>query len=128
MKKLLSFVVGIVLALTAATALAADITGKWSGDMQIPDGTSIPLTFTFKQDGAKVTGTVTSPQGDALAISDGKIVDDKVTFVVMYNGMTIKHEGTVVGDQMKLSSKTDSGDFPGAEFTVKRTKEPAPQP
>jgi hypothetical protein len=44
------------------------------------------------------------------------------------NGMTISHEGTISesGDEIKLSSKSASGDFPGMDITLKRVKAPAP--
>jgi hypothetical protein len=38
-------------------ALAADISGNWSGTMQMGDN-PVALTFVFKQDGEKLTGTV----------------------------------------------------------------------
>jgi hypothetical protein len=105
------------------TALAADVTGNWSGQFAGPNGDGMAITFSFKQDGAKVTGTVRGPQGEPIEISDGKIDGDKISFTVTVNGqMVIKHEGTVSGDEIKLTSKTDQGDFPGGEMTLKRTK------
>jgi hypothetical protein len=124
MKKLLSICVAMIMALTTASAFAAtDISGTWTADMKAPDGSSsFQLTFTFKQDGAKLTGTVLGPQGDPIAISDGKIDGDKLSFNVSFNGMTIVHEGTIVGDEIKLTSKSDQG--PAGEMTLKRAKPP----
>lgn len=126
MKKL-SFVLcaAIFMALGAVQVHAADVTGKWTADMQMPGGgDSMQLAFTFTQDGAALSGSVLGPQGDAMPISDGKIDGDKISFKVSFNGMTITHEGTVnaAGDEIKLSSKSDSGDFPGMEMTLKRVK------
>jgi hypothetical protein len=93
--------------------------------MKAPDGsTGFTISFTFKQDGAKLTGSVQGPQGDPIAISDGKIDGGKITFTVAFNGMTISHTGTLnsAGDEIKLTTKTDSGDFPGGEMTLKRAK------
>jgi hypothetical protein len=44
------------------------------------------------------------------------------------NGMTITHEGTISesGDEIKLTSKSDSTDFPGMDITLKRVKAQAP--
>ena len=39
------------------------------------------LTYAFKQDGEKVTGTVTTPHGDAIPLSDGKIAGDKISLL-----------------------------------------------
>ena len=68
----------VVLGFLAATVSAADVGGKWIGDVNTPDGQSISLTFTFKLDGGKVTGTVTGPTGD-IDISDGKMDGDTIT-------------------------------------------------
>ena len=126
MKKLL-FVLcaAIFMAIGAAQVHAADVTGKWTADMQMPGGgDSMQIAFTFTQDGAALSGSVLGPQGDAMPISDGKIDGEKISFKVSFNGMTITHEGTVnaAGDEIKLSSKSDSGDFPGMEMTLKRVK------
>jgi len=126
MKIFLCACASIFLALSGATtARAADITGTWNASMQAPGGgDSMQIAFTFKQDGAVLTGSVQGPQGDAMAITDGKIDGDKISFKVSFNGMTITHEGTInaAGDEIKLSSKSDSGDFPGMEMTLKRAK------
>jgi hypothetical protein len=125
MKKLLCLCAALVLSLTAATAFAADVTGTWAAEMKTPDGNSFPLTFTFKQDGASLTGTVQGPQGDPIAISNGKVDGDKFTFDVSFNGITIHHDCTVNGDEIKMTTKSDSGNFPGMEMTLKKAKDAA---
>jgi hypothetical protein len=120
MKMLLCACAAMAMALSAATALAADVTGTWSTEMKTPDGQSFPLTFTFKQDGNALTGSVQGPQGDPLPITNGKVDGDKFTFDVSFNGMTIHHDCTVSGDEIKMTTKSDSGDFPGMELTLKR--------
>ena len=109
--------------LSAATAMAADVTGTWTGEAKGPDGSSFQITFTFKQDGATLTGTVQPPQGDPMAISNGKVDGDKFTFDDSFNGMTIHHDCTVDGDTIKMTTKTDSADFPGMELTLTRVKD-----
>ena len=52
----------ILACVVAAAAWAADVTGKWSGDIGGPDG-GMTLTATFKQDGTKLTGTIDGPGG-----------------------------------------------------------------
>lgn len=127
MRKLLSLCALLLFAFSPAIAMAADITGTWTGAMKGPDGgENFQLSFTFKQDGTKFTGTVQGPQGDPLPITDGKIDGDKFTFTVSFNGATINHEGTINGDEIKLTTKSDQG-F-GGEMTLKRspTAKPAP--
>jgi hypothetical protein len=128
MKKLLCLGTGLLLALTAATALAADVTGTWNADSTGPDGQSYSLTFTFKQDGAKLTGAVQGPQGDAIEISNGKVDGNNISFQVSFNGLTITHAGAVndAGDEIKLSSKADQPDFPVHDLTLKKAKPAAP--
>jgi hypothetical protein len=127
-KRLLYACTALVMALTTATALAADFNGTWTGAMGGGNG-GFQLSFTFQQDGAKLTGTVQAAQGDPVAISEGKIDGDKISFkVVIQGGTTITHEGTInaAGDEIKLTSKSDNGQFPGGEMTLKRAKAPAP--
>ena len=127
MRKLLSLCALLLFALSPAIAMAADINGTWTGAMKGPDGeANFQLSFTFKQDGTKFTGTVQGPQGDPLPITDGKLDGDKFTFTVSFNGMTINHEGTINGDEIKMTTKSDQG-F-GGEMTLKRTPTPKPAP
>ena len=122
MKRLLYLCAAVLLTLSAVPALAANVTGTWSSEMKTPDGNSFTLTFTFKQDDTKLSGTVSGPQGDPIAISDGTINGDKLSFKVSVNGTTITHEGTVTGDEIKLTSKSDNPDFPAHDLTLKRSK------
>ena len=91
MKTLLCVCAALAMTLGTASVRAADVTGTWSSEMTTPDGNSFPLTFTFKQDGATLTGTVQGPMGDPMDIVNGKIDGDKFTFDVSFNGMTIHH-------------------------------------
>jgi hypothetical protein len=128
MKKLFTLCAALLLSLSAIPALAANpVTGTWSGDMKSPDGsTGFSLTFTFTQDGDKLTGSIAGPQGDPIAIANGKVTDDKITFDVSFNGTTIHHAGTVNGDEIKLTSKSDDGSFPAGEMTLRRSKPATP--
>jgi hypothetical protein len=118
MKKLSALVAVLVLAFStgsafaAASAFAADVTGAWSGDAG-----QFQLTFNFKQDGTKLTGSVQGPQ-DPITISDGKVEGDKITFTVSFDGNIIHHTGTIAGDTIKLN--TEGGNFGGGEMILKR--------
>ena len=125
MKRLLSLCAVLMMAAGTLTVHAAsDVTGVWTGEMKGPDGgQGFALSFNFKQDGAKLTGTVDGGQGDPIVISDGKIDGDKISFTVSFNGMTIRHEGVLnaAGDEIKLTSKADNNEFPAADMTLKKT-------
>ena len=128
MKTLLCVCAALVLTLGAVTARGADLTGSWTATMTTPNG-DFQLSFTFKQDGAKLTGTVQAAQGDPIAISEGKVDGDKISFkVVIQGGTAVTHEGTInaAGDEIKLTSKSVQGGFPGGEMTLKRSKAPSP--
>jgi hypothetical protein len=122
MKKILCVCAALIMVFTAASAFAADVTGAWTGKTSGPNGEGFQITFNFKVDGAKLTGTIAGPQGDPMEITEGKVDGDKLSFNVSFNGITIKHEGVITGDTIKLTSKTDNGDFPGGEMTLTRTK------
>jgi hypothetical protein len=73
MKKLMCTGAAIFVLRSATFALAADVTGAWTGQAPGPNGEGFQLTFTFKQDGAKLTGTVAGPGGPPLDIINGKV-------------------------------------------------------
>jgi hypothetical protein len=127
MKKILRVCATLTLAFCAVIAFAADVTGAWSGEMVEPGGNRFHLAFTLKQDGANLAGSVIGPQGDPIEITEGKIDGDKLTFTLNVNGTIIKHEGVVIGDTIKLTTKSDSGDFPGGDITLTRVKSPGLQ-
>jgi len=115
----------MAMALVSFAAWAADVSGKWTGQMASPNGEGFTITFNFKQDGSKLTGNVQGPQGDPIEITQGKVDGDKISFVVTIDvngGMKIMHDGTINGDEIKLNTKSDSGDFPGGAMTLKREK------
>ena len=109
--------------------LAADIDGKWTGQVQGPQG-AMDITIVLKADGEKLTGTLTNQLGE-VALQDGSIKGDAVAFKVVreFNGnkFTVVYKGKLAGDELKLT-RTFEGEFPGGQtpppldFTVKRAK------
>ena len=120
----------LVAGLAARTTFAApDINGTWSTDVPTPDGNSFTLTYVFKVDGGKLTGTVQGPQGDPLSLDNGKIDGDKFSFDVSFNNITIHNDCTInADDTIKLNSKASEESIPPAELTLKRVKTDAPKP
>jgi hypothetical protein len=115
-----------IIAVFAAVALlttglfAADVTGKWSAEMQGRDGQKRVQTFDLKAEGDKLTGTVSSPMGER-PIVDGKVTGDDISFAieVEFNGekRKIPYTGKIVGDELKM--KSGMGERV-REFTAKR--------
>ena len=93
------------LALAASSLFAADLTGKWVGQMETPNGDKREMSMNLKADGDKLTGTVGGMRGDA-EITDGKIAGDDVSWVVIrnFNGNEMRqaYKGKVSGKEMKL--------------------------
>jgi len=116
---------GILFLLLATVAWAADVTGTWKGEVSTPDGNSFTLTYNFKQDGAKLTGTVLGPQGDPLPLDNGKVEGDKISFSVkvdMNGGTVFSSEGTINGDAITLKTKAEGDDMDFPPMTLKRQK------
>jgi hypothetical protein len=62
----------VLAACFAAVASAADISGNWKGTAE-NQGQSIQRTFTFKVDGAKLTGETNSEMLGKSTLNDGKV-------------------------------------------------------
>ena len=98
-------VLGLIL--VASMAFAAPIDGKWVGEIPGMDGNPMKLSYTFKADGATLTGSTTGPDGKEMAIKEGKIDGDKVSFSITldFGGqeMKMEYKGVLSGDDLKLS-------------------------
>lgn len=99
-KKFLSTALLVCCCALVTFAVIADINGKWAGAL-LMDGNSIPLTYTFKVDGDKLTGVAESPYGPAN-IDNGKIKDNTFSFSTTVSGMDIPQTGKFYGDSVAL--------------------------
>jgi hypothetical protein len=124
MKKLISAACGLACAVTVVVAqaqssaqgqeqkpapkadekAAASIAGKWTMSLETQNGTMTP-GLELKQDGKKVSGTLSSPQGDVPLA--GEYAEGKLTFNVSFQGnggqmdlafvASLKPDGTLAG-------------------------------
>ena len=133
--------IGSFLALALVAALAvpayaedaktkADVNGTWKWSFQSQNGEKRESTAKLKQEGEKVTGTVSGRQGGETEIKDGKIdADGKLTFTVTreVNGNTMTDElrgqGRRRHDQGQDSMKRGDGEAREREWEAKRAKE-----
>ena len=117
--KMFSIVAGFLLMCVAA--LAHDVDGKWTGNMTTPGG-EVPVNLTFKADGAKLTGSTSGPDGATIAIADGKIDGNNLSFTVTFDfvGMplTLNYKGVMAGSEIKFT--IDIFGMP-LDLTVKKT-------
>jgi len=121
-KTVVSVIAALVLMLAAVPARAADVDGKWTGSLDTPMG-AVQVGFTFKADGATLTGTSTGPDGGDIAIKNGKIDGNKVSFNVSidFGGMSLElnYTGVVKPDSMDLTLDVMGMPF---NFTVKKAQ------
>jgi hypothetical protein len=117
MKRTLLALVAFVLC-----AWGADPTGTWKGSIETPNG-AFENTFTFKADGAKLTGSVDAGAMGKSDISDGKVDGDKISFTVVrdFNGQEFRmnYKGAVAADEIKLTIEVPAMDRT-VEMTLKK--------
>jgi hypothetical protein len=135
MKSTLFVGAGIVAVALVAGALApaagaddkkADVTGTWKWSVE-RNGQTFETTLKLKQDGEKVTGTITGRQGNETEIEDGKIKGEAVSFKVTreFNGnkVVMSYQGKLSGDSIKGDTKFErDGDTQTREWEAKRSK------
>jgi hypothetical protein len=111
----------VAAALTLWVSFAADIDGKWTGQVEGRNGPQ-PQTIMLKAADNVLTGSVEGGRGGPVEISDGKIDGNNVSFKVIRefqgNKVTQEYKGTVSGGELKL---TVSGGRRGpSEVTYKK--------
>jgi hypothetical protein len=76
MKKLIAIIL-----LLAGNAIAADLSGRWSGQFKVAGGDKdVPQLFVFQQSGDKLTGSGGPNAGEQYPIEKGKVNGDRITF------------------------------------------------
>ena len=110
----------------SVSAFAADVDGKWAGTIATPNG-DLPVGFTFKADGAKLTGTTMGFDGTDVAISEGKVDGKNISFKVTFDfgGMPfeLNYKGVVSPTEIKITGEAAGMPF---EVVVKKAPPAAP--
>jgi hypothetical protein len=111
------------LCLVGALALAADASGTWTASFDTQVGKQ-EYTYTFKVQGATLTGTLKGNLITDSMLSDGKVDGNKISFTEKgsYMGMPLEfhYTGELAGEELKL--KRELMGFPAEEFVAKRSK------
>jgi hypothetical protein len=106
----------------AVTMLAADASGTWTASFDTQVGNQT-YTYTFKVDGAKLTGATKSNLGEGT-IAEGMVDGNNITFIenMTYQGMPlrIQYKGTLKGDEISFKRTVVEGTV--EEFVAKRSK------
>jgi hypothetical protein len=108
----------VVLATTlllAIGAYAADVSGTWNATVNLGDQTGSP-TFTFKQDGEKLTGTYSGALGDAKLT--GTIKGNEISFDFEASGIAVHYAGKLNADGKKIEGTVDYGGQASGTFTA----------
>jgi hypothetical protein len=115
----------LTLLLAAAWTLSAsDLTGKWSGTVDMKqdgDAQTIPVVMIVKQDGNKLTGTA-GPEDDQHTIQKGLVDGDTVTMEVDGGEAIFYLELKVDGDQISGAVKQGT-DGEKMKIALKRVKQ-----
>lgn len=111
-----------LITILAVVVLAADVGGKWVAQVPGREGQTRETVFNFKVEGDKLTGTMSGRQGQEIAISDGKVSGDTLSFVVTMerggNSIRWTYTGKIAGDEIQM--KREGGRGSAREFTAKR--------
>jgi hypothetical protein len=103
-------------------ASAADVTGKWTGEITTGRGPQ-PFNLELKQAGTALTGAITGGRGGDVMIVDGKVDGDTITFSTSTPGRdggapnVQKYTGKVNGTSIDFTREGGRGPV---MFTVKK--------
>jgi hypothetical protein len=104
----------------AVTAFGADVTGSWTFDVQTDAGSGSP-TFTFQQNGEKLTGKYSGLFGEAPL--SGTVKGDKIEFTFEASGDAGKakvHYTGTVESASSMKGTADYGPLGKATWTAKK--------
>jgi hypothetical protein len=119
-------------ALARAEDAKIDLTGTWKWSSTNQNGQVRETTLKVKQDGDKLTGTISGRNGDT-AIEEASLKGEEISFQVTreFNGnkVTTKYNGKVSGDSIKGKSETDrDGQTQSRDWEAKRETATAKAP
>jgi len=115
----LTLVVSFFFPAFLTTAIAADVSGTWKGEMSQGG----KLTLVLKANSEALTGTWFGASGQERPIKNGKLTGDAISFSVdvEWQGapVTLLVKGTVSGNEMRLRIDADNG-YWGTDAVVKK--------
>src|ERR1051325_5720583 len=116
-----------LLAVFTLSLCAADLTGKWSGTIEIKRGGESKAESAFvilKQEGMSLTGSGGPNETQQHAMQNGKVDGDKITFeIALCEQRVMRFNLTAAGDQITgdiTGPKKDTGEPETARLSVKR--------
>ena len=104
----MKFLLTLALLLGSYTIFAQSLDGSWKGTRETPNGT-IEITYTFKVDGDKLTGNLSSSFGE-VPIENGKVDGKKFSFSISIQDFTINNSGELISDD-EIKIKNERGEY-----------------
>jgi hypothetical protein len=114
-----------VIMLWTVAAMAADLTGKWSGTFKVGGGDhTVPQLFILKQQGKALTGSGGPNAGEQYPIEHGRIEGDDVRFELTTGEWKFTYDLKPTGsDALQGDLKLESvGDSRTAKVSLQRAK------
>jgi len=110
----------VLFLMISAVTYAAGFEGTWLTKVKIQDGNELELTYVFKTEGEKVTGSMKTPNGD-MPVTNVKVDGKNISFEMSFGDQSMKYAGTLKDDDTITLKMIDSpmGDM---EMTLKRQK------
>ncbi|WP_184542356.1 glycoside hydrolase [Mucilaginibacter sp. FT3.2] len=101
MKKTIAITTIFLLIITICFAVVNNLNGKWTGPVMLPGNKPFQLSYNFKVDSGKLTGTALTPAGE-VNITDGMINGDDFSFSVPVPNGSAPHTGKLYADSITL--------------------------
>ncbi len=116
--------------LLAQSVSAADLTGHWLYTFKTPDGQTRETSLWLTEKGNVLTGYL-SQSGNDDPITDGRVIADKVSFVINRDNFgeirRAEYTGTLTGDTLTLHVPGPNG-MPARELSMKHVSTETPKP
>lgn len=106
----------LLLTLLALPVLAADITGKWTFQVDLGGQGGSPK-FTFEQKGETLTGTYSGQLGESKLT--GTVKGDDVAFQFETSGIKVTYQGKITGPAA-MKGQADYGGQAEGTWTAKK--------
>jgi hypothetical protein len=105
--------IAALVVLLAVSAMASDVTGKWSGSFKVNGGDhDVPQLFVFKQDAKTLTGSGGPNAGEQYPIENGRIEGNDLKFELTTGEWKFAYDLRLTQDalhgDLKLQTVNDS--------------------
>jgi opacity protein-like surface antigen len=114
-----------IVMLLAAAAMAADLSGKWSGTFKVDGGDhTVPQLFILKQQGKTLTGSGGPNAGEQYPIENGRVEGSEIKFELTTGEWKFEYALKQTQDGLAGDLKlTSVGDNRTAKVTLARLQQ-----